>query len=71
MRIVEAPGCGGDPGAETDVAESFERGFEQGVLAFADGADCVMGSVELLLDGGAGPVLGFLNATVMVACSPS
>ena len=77
-------GCRGDPadgpGAKADVAQG--RGLEQGVPTFADGADRVVGSVELLLDQGASAVLvgnrlaqhrhfGFLNATVMVACSPS
>lgn len=51
--VQDHEGCCGDPadapGAEADVTQGFEGGFEQRVAAFADGADGVVVSVELLL----------------------
>ena len=65
FEVQDHEGRGGDPadgpGAETDVTQGFEGRLEQGVAAFSDRADGVVGSVELLLDGGAGPVFRFLE----------
>ena len=65
VEVQEHQGCGDDcsdaPGVEADVAEGSEGHLEQGVGAFADGADAVVGLVELLLLGGEVGFLGFLE----------
>jgi hypothetical protein len=74
LDVLDDQGCCGDPAdcprADADVVQGFEGGLEQGIPAFADRPDGVVGSVELLLDERAGGPAGFLNATVMVPCSP-
>ena len=63
--VQDHEGCCGDPadapGAEADVAQRLESRLEQRIAALTDGADRVVGSVELQLHVGADSVRRFLE----------
>jgi hypothetical protein len=60
VEVEEDERCSDDgtdpPGVQADVAQCFVRHLQQGVAAFADDTDAVVGFVELLLQGVEGAV---------------